>query len=249
MRRACGGAPLNHRGPRAERARVVEINKRQINESAETNGGALCTDERIRGRLIYFAARKRKREREREQYKWREERREREREREKGFLEAEHGPAVIKEMNGYRGADFFTPLSSFFFPSFFLLLVVGRTTRSATSVRPSVPFRFAHLRGLHTGCPSIAGRDCMRSHRRHAYREKDTQTRIIRLGYNNYSPSARDQLFKDIRGNIQDAKRPRMLFISRDRASDYRIEGNKDKWRKMNNRGLTNSCTIERIRC
>lgn len=71
---------LNHRGslflalssclilPRGP-GRVVEINKRQINEPAETNSGALCTDERIRGRLIYFAARRRggvKREGERE---------------------------------------------------------------------------------------------------------------------------------------------------------------------------------------
>jgi len=42
------------------------------------------------------------------------------------------------------------------------------------------------------------------------------------------------------------------LFISRDRSIDYRIEGNKDKSRKADNRGLsharTNSCTVERIR-
>jgi len=164
MRRtsACGGegwrgrASLNHRGSRAERARVVEINKRQINESAETNGGRIVHG-RAHSRPVYLFRRAEERGRERE----------REREGEKGLLEAEHGPAVIKEMNGYRGADFFTP-PSFSSPLFLSPSGGPSPPRSATSVRPSVPFRFAHLRGLHTGCPSIAGRNCTRSHRRRA---------------------------------------------------------------------------------
>lgn len=54
--------------------------------------------------------------------------RERERERERGPLEAEHGLGVIKEMNGYRGGDFF---HSIFFGMH----------RPIRNVRPFAPFR------------------------------------------------------------------------------------------------------------
>ena len=63
---------------------VVEINKRQINEPAKTNGGVLCTDEPSRGRLIYFARAHRR----------------------KNGPSRPNTAAWIKEMNGYRGADF-----------------------------------------------------------------------------------------------------------------------------------------------
>lgn len=88
--------------------------------------------ERIRGRLIYFAARRRSKEK-RGGGKGGERERERKR---GGSLEAEHGSAVIKEMNGYRGQGIF---SLPFFRGMHLPI---------RNVRPFAPFR-SSARGAH----------------------------------------------------------------------------------------------------
>lgn len=132
-------------------------------------------------------------------------RRGREREQERnGLLEAEHDPAVIKEMNGYRGADFF--YSSFF---------SGCTTRSATSVHPSVRVRSvslisaAYTQGVRQSQVATA-----RSHRRHAIVKKiNTQTRLIWDGYNNYSSHSRAiDNYSRISGRIFKIQSKRYLF-------------------------------------